>query len=832
MNIDSIVEKAKKSSHLEIDYDLDGYILKIDGQVHRLSWDKKSIVENLKNIEIQEKDDYSNDLIFGKDKTLYIVSLEVVDNKIFIYFNNGEVEERPMTYWILSDKPYGSGWNKLEGNQHYKYIRRFNDLIKYSIALKKLKKIDADYFNIWNLKEQAMIYHGITMFKGLKVEDVSVLSFDIEASGLHHDSDSKVFLITNTFRDIHGSITKKLFRVDEYGDDDVAMIQDWCDWVVKKDPTVITGHNIFSYDFPYIQYCYSGRNGRQDTLPIGKFGVEVSFDRFVSKFRVDGGNSWDYTKIQVPGRHIIDGMFLAVKYDKGRNFPSWGLKPIAEYLGIVKEGRQFYDASKIKDNWNNPIEREKIVDYGRDDADDSLALYDIMIPSIFYMTQSVPKPYQIMGLSASGAQLNAVMTRAYLQDSHSIPKAEEKEYVAGGMSYGVPGIYTNVAKWDAASYYPSTVLAFDIYDKVKDPKKYYVKMVRYFTEKRFEQKRKYKETKDKYYDDLQISSKEFINSAYGLLGTSGLHFNSFENAALITKCARAGLQKCVKWATGYPIEYWWDEYYDKTTSTQDFEDNSFIDKKAKISTEEMPIHNWKLVNIDTDSLSFCKQDGSIFTQEEHEQIFKEVNEIMYSPWEDDGTFEKLVVLKAKNYILKEGDKVKLKGSSITNPSKEPALQEFTKELIDDLLETDGANYIQIYEKYTKEASDIKDISRWCVKKSITKAVLNPERTNEQKVADALEGYDISEGDKVFLYSAINGERQQIKKGEPVFLKDGSAKMEPNKILKHVNDFANDMDIEHYVKRVYKTLEIFKNVLDVSIVTKYYLKSNLKLLEKL
>ena len=45
--------------------------------------------------------------------------------------------------------------------------------------------------------------------------------------------------------------------------------------------------------------------------------------------------------------------------------------------------------------------------------------------------------------------------------------------------------------------------------------------------------------------------------------------------------------------------------------------------------------------------------------------------------------DKVVVVKAKNYILKENgkDKIKLKGSSLTDSKKEPALLEMLQKII-------------------------------------------------------------------------------------------------------------------------------------------------------
>jgi len=771
------------------------------------------------------------ELIFGKDNTKEIVSIEIENDEVVIYLLNGESYTKPMVYWMLASKPLDSKFDKLFGNQHYKYIKRFSKSKDYYANLKKYK--DKDVFVVYDLIESAMIYYGLTLFKGLEVKDVPVLSFDIEANGLALDNESKVFLITNTFRDIDGSIEKKHFRVDHYNNDDVKMIEDWCKWVCSIDPIVITGHNIFGYDLPYIQHCYYRETKKN--LPLGINEQPVTIGKRESRFRVDANNDWNFKKIYIKGRHIIDGMFLAVKYDIGRNYPSWGLKQIAEYEGFVKEDRQFYDASKIGKNWHIKEEREKIVAYGLDDSDDSLAIYDLMIPSLFYMANSVPKTFQTICYSASGAKLNSILVRAYLQNEKSIPKASDNEYVAGGMSYGVPGIYSNVVKFDAKSYYPSTILTFDIYDEKKDPEAYFLKMVEYFTHKRFEQKDLFKKTREKKYDDLQAASKIFINSAYGMLGTPGLNFNSPKNAKLITRNCRTGLQKAVIWATGKDIGYWWSDYLESRTATQDIEVTS-CDFKTEVSFENMPRHDWKLVNIDTDALSFCKADESPFAEKEYEEAINELNSIMYSEWEDDGQFDRFLVVKAKNYVMKEkgSDKYKYKGSSILDSKKEPALVELLHKLIEDLIETDGKHLEIIYKGFVKEVLEIKDISRWATKKNITKKVLSPERANEQNVLNAIQHLNPREGDKFYLYTALNGQIPEVKNKTSnafcVLRKGSEPKLVDNDILKNIDDWKNDHYIPHYLGRIYNTLKILETVIDISKFLNYKNKGNRKYLE--
>ena len=774
--------------------------------------------------------DSDKKLIYGKDDTDRIVSIEVEDDNVYIFreLEDGTIKTEVVEnrFWILANKKFDSSWVRLKGDQHYKYGKQFTERKSFISMRQRLRK--EDIYSVYDPREAIMLKDGYTYFGNMKPSDVSILSFDIESYGLLSNPNKEIYMISNTFRK-NGKITRKLFAQDDYGSE-MAMLDEWMKWVREVNPSILTGHNVFGYDLPYIKACCD-----KYYLPmeLGRDCSSVEFDRYESKYRVDGNNEWTYTNCNIHGREIIDTMFLSVKYDFARQFPSWGLKPIIEHLGLVKEGRQFYDASKIKDNWSNPIERHKIKKYGEEDSDDALALFDHMIPAYFYTAQSLARPFQKMINSATGGWINGMMVRSYLQNKHSIPKAYERGQLEGGMSFGIPGNYTNVTKWDANSYYPSTILTFNIHPVGKDPDQNYYRMVKFFTNRRFEQKRLYKETGDEMYDNQQAASKIFINSSYGMLGTSGLNFNDYDQASLITRCCRAGLQKSIIWATGKDIDYWWPEYKDSKTAQTDFEDFSFIDEKAKVSFADMERNDWILVNLDTDSLSFAKKDGSEFTKEELEEIDKKLNEIMYCKWADDGYYSNVLIAKAKNYVLKEhgSDKLKYKGSSFKDSKKEKALNQFMKDLVDSLINHKDIE-VEIYEQYIYKACNIEDINDWAVKKSITKSILTGERANESKVRDAFNGRTFTEGEKIFVYNAIDGEIQEVKKGVPVFYKrTGEPKMIPNRILKMVEDYDGNYDKEHYVKRVWKTLDILKNVLDMSKFTNYSTSKGIRLLKE-
>jgi len=551
--------------------------------MHKMDKLDESIDEDVDKLgnETSDQNPYSNDLIFGKNKTENIVSIDVKDDLVFIYREvNGEItcETQPMKYWIMSNKmPFGE-FEKLEGRLHYRYLKEFGKKKDWSEALAKLWKIRADKYTSYNQSEAFMLRNGHTYFKGMKVEDVSILSFDIETNKTLDPNLPHAFtmLISNTFRK-NGVIQRKLFAIDEFKNE-LDMIYSWCAWVREINPSIMTGHNIYSFDLNYLHHRVLNTQKTQVAgidqeyvkgLPLGRDGSIMEISKKVSQFRKDGSQSYDYHKCNIHGREICDGFFLAIRYDIGRNFPSYGLKPIIKHLGFEKEGRIKWDFTKDDPNeiWEK-MQTDKDVfseshhkwdqykEYCIDDSDDSLKIFDLMIPAQFYWTVSCPRPFQTMLESATGSQVNGIMIRGYIQENHSIPKPSEKEPFEGAISFGIPGVYRNLLKFDVASLYPSIILQYDIYDKRKDPKKHFIEMTKYVTEERLKNKALANETVDPYYRALEQSEKIAINSMYGFMGGQGLHFNSPENASKITRLGREILTKGIEWATSESVEFW------------------------------------------------------------------------------------------------------------------------------------------------------------------------------------------------------------------------------------------------------------------------------------
>lgn len=494
------------------------------------------------------------DLIYGRDKTQSIVGLEITDGQaeVFIQQEDGSVinEIRPHQYWITSRNPITPKSILLAGNQFYRYISKTKDSELFAKTRREYK--NRDIFSIYNSKESHMVLNGLTYYKGLRHNQIATLSFDIESTGLYHNDDSKILLISNTFRDTNGNIIRRLFAYDDYKSQK-EMLLDWVEFVKEINPSIICGHNCVIFDLKYLNFI-AGREGI--TLNLGKNDSPLLFNKYTSDYRIDGSRSLEYNSAKIYGREIIDTMFLSYRYGVTKNYNSYGLKYLIKEEGLEKENREFYDAGQIRFQYKNKTEWEKIKKYAEHDADDSLALFDLMVPAVFYTAQYIPKSFQMITESASGSQINSLMIRSYLQKGYSLPKASEIRNFKGGISFGIPGIYRNCWKIDIRSSYPSAILINKLYSKEKDPDANMYNLCKYFTLQRFEYKKKVKETNDNYYKGLDAAAKIFVNSIFGFCSAKGLLFNDPDVAAKITEYGRKYLNDGSLWATGKNLTEW------------------------------------------------------------------------------------------------------------------------------------------------------------------------------------------------------------------------------------------------------------------------------------
>jgi hypothetical protein len=124
---------------------------------------------------------------------------------------------------------------------------------------------------------------------------------------------------------------------------------------------------------------------------------------------------------------------------------------------------------------------------------------------------------------------------------------------------------------------------------------------------------------------------------------------------------------------------------------------------------------------------------------------------------------------------------------------------------------------------------------------VTEAVLNPGRTTEQKILDSLQGATPQMGDKIYVYFTEEKTTEEV----PKFRKNRKTGLQEqvgttiketivnNLSLKENWDPANpNHSVDTLLKKLYNTLVIFEEVIDISKFTKYHNKTNKEELRKL
>ena len=226
-------------------------------------------------------------------------------------------------------------------------------------------------------------------------------------------------------------------------------------------------------------------------------------------------------------------------------------------------------------------------------------------------------------------------------------------------------------------------------------------------------------------------------------------------------------------------------------------------------------HDFDLVNYDTDSITICNKDGSAFSEQHKIELIQELNSLFDDNivWEDDGYYETIVVVRAKNYILLHNGSIKVKGSGLKGSTRPQRIKNFMSEVIETIVQIENKQEMHeqlkfIYNKYVQEIMDIQDIKPWSARKTISSTMMESQRTNETKVIDAIKGSNYVEGDRCFVY----------------YRNDDSLCLAEN--------FDGQYNRTRLLKNLYDTISIFDTVLPVKeLFINYSLKKNYKLLEQ-
>jgi len=506
-----------------------------------------------------------------------------------------------------------------------------------------LKKRDKTlpFYRISSLENQFLLASGLRMFGDMRFDSIRRLQLDIET----HSEGSFSNPVKHGDRIIAIGLAsdggyEKLIELKEFSDEaERELLETFCKELVKFDPDIIEGHNIFKFDLDYIARRAAMLGAE---LKIGRFGAKPSFRK--SRIKI-AERLFDYTRCDIPGRTVADTLILVQLFDiAAREMPSYSLKEAAIHFGISDpETRTYISGGDIKNIFVS--DRKRFRAYLSDDLRETRELAKIMLPAYVAHVHNFALTLQECLLRGNGVKVEQIFLEKYYRAKAKLPEVPPSHFFEGAISESyATGVFKNVLHYDVASLYPSIMLYIG-----KCPRGDYLQtfldVLKELREYRLKYKMLARTAKDpaekREYTARQNSFKILINSFYGYLGLDTARFGDSDLAEEITAKGREILSNLI----------------------------------ARF--DELGV---KILEADTDGIYISAKEYF----KRPESLLEKVSDVLPAgiDLEFDGAYPAMLCYKAKNYALIEDGELRLKGSALRSRAMEPYLKGISNAIIE------------------------------------------------------------------------------------------------------------------------------------------------------
>ncbi len=715
-------------------------------------------------------------LLFGVDPTTGIVSLDVRNDGTATVWRRveGRVVREDDIYepWFLARSPdilaplgasvvplrrdqpvpldAKAGYEVLEGDNHYKLLVRTHRIADLHDALVRGYSERNDGLQVEALREM----RGEIYIRA-HVEQYLISSGRTYFKGLTYDDVVRLQfdLETTDLSPERGRIfmisvrdNKGFERVID-GSSERDLIAELVRIVAERDPDVIENHNIFGFDIPFLIARARKNNVR---LALGRNGGE--FEDYVDSLKL-GAESQRFRRYALVGREIVDTLHAVQRYDAVvRHMRNHTLKNAARYFGVAREDREYIDGPAIAAEYERDPER--VRRYALHDVEEVDGLSRALMGASFMLSSMVPRPYDRIATSGTGQGLiEPLMVRVYVAARQSVPRGEGgREYAGGTSALFRSGVFSHVVKADVASLYPSIMLTFDVAPRSDRQLNAMLTILRHLMEQRLLHKAEARrlapaDPQRAYHDALQGAVKILINSFYGSLGNA---VNLFADAAAAAEVTRHGRAILLRMLT---------------------------------ALEE---RGMDLIEADTDGVIFGTPDG--WTEDQERRLIAEVGETLPAGIniEHDGRWARMYSYMEKNYaLLGYDDTLTVKGSSFRSSRNEFYGERFFRAMLPLVMRGRMAEardlYLETVRQIRAREMPVRDL---CVSTKLTKSPDDYQKSGRKEeayeVMKAAKRTAWAPGDRIAYYQASRGRR------------------------KLVEEFADDYDVEHYVRKLTDT----------------------------
>lgn len=412
----------------------------------------------------------------------------------------------------------------------------------------------------------------------------------------------------------------------------------------EEDPDTIEGHNLYKFDLDYLR-----QRGKRLGVPCawGRFGQRASFRN--SRLKV--AERWiDFPRCDMPGRTVVDTYLLTQLYDiTTRELTSYGLKDVALHFGITSEEdglRTYLEGHRIYEAYRE--RRDTFLAYLADDLRETEGLATLLLPTYFEQAKTFPILLQEATLRGTTAKIDLLFLEQYYHARQACPVPPPVAAIEGGFTRSFhEGVFRDVLHFDVASLYPSLLLHIGR-NPGNDTLGVFLPLLRSLREYRLRFKQLARTSPDEEErleaQARQANFKILINSFYGYLGFSGARFGDGSLAAEVTRRGRELLQALI---------------------------------------EAFEREGVRILEADTDGIYLSSE--TYFAAPE--ALLERVQHVLPPgiELEYDGRYEAMFCYKAKNYALRDGDRILLRGSALRSRGVEPYLRRLTDLAIRNLL---------------------------------------------------------------------------------------------------------------------------------------------------
>ncbi len=590
------------------------------------------------------------------------------------------------------------------------------------------------------LIEQYLTITGRTYFKGMAFEDVRRMQFDLETTGLSAARDS-IFMISIKDSDGFEAL------IDTSNCSEAELLERFVAIVRERDPDVLENHNIFGFDLPFL---VTRAQKAGVSLALGRDGTAPTSYQDSVKI---GEKSDSFTRTTIVGREVVDTLHSVRRYGAiVRDMRHQGLKEAARYFGFARENREYVPGAEIWATFQRDPDR--VRRYAMDDVYEVDELSKLLLRTTFALGQMVPKPFERIATSGTGQGLiEPLLVRAYFTHGAALPsgRAGGGSYAGGRTELFTSGVVRNVVKADVASLYPSLMLTYKIGPRT-DQLGAFMTLLRELTALRLGHKAEARRhpplSRESLAHDAQSGAmKQLVNSFYGSLGTSFALFGDLQAAGEVTRRGRDVLAQMLI---------------------------------------ELERHGVQLVEADTDGVFFGVP--ATWTKEDEERLVEEVGATLPDGIhiEHEGRYAAMYSYAEKNYILQAYDgRVRLVGGSFRSSKSERYGEGFLRAAAPLLLAGDFPAlrdlYLDTVGRLRAREVSVDDLCVSVVLSKSPQTYAKSGRREEQYEVLLASGREAwRPGDRVRYYQA-RGRRKKL-----------------------VEEFEDDYDAEHYVRRLKDT----------------------------